>query len=79
MRPIIVRAAKRSSVPGQSAAPRPVRHVGADEAWRHGVHSDVALAQLEGKAPRENHDLGLRCRVECIARSAVPIAAIEAD
>ena len=25
-------------------------------------------AQLQGKAPRENHHLGLRCRVECIAR-----------
>jgi hypothetical protein len=25
------------------------------------------LAQLQGKAPRECHHLGLRCRVECIA------------
>jgi hypothetical protein len=55
--------------------PRPIRgaaaalrHVGADEAWRHGVHGDAVLAQFQGKAPRENDHLGLRCRVECIAR-----------
>src|SRR5712664_2661459 len=41
-----------------------LRQVGADEARRHGVHGDAVLAQLQGKAPRENHH---RCRVECIA------------
>ena len=40
----------RRSVPPWVA----LRHVGADEAWRHGVHGDAVLAQLQGKAPRWN-------------------------
>jgi ABC transporter substrate binding protein len=69
MRPIIARAAKACSVSGQSAAPRPRRVISVrTKPGCHGVHGDAVLAQLKGKAQRENYHLGFRCRVECIAR-----------
>src|SRR5438132_7734288 len=69
MRPIIAPRGKMllGPLPVRCATPTR-RQVGADEAWRHCVHGDVVLAQLHGKAPRQNHHLGLGCRVERIAR-----------
>jgi hypothetical protein len=70
MRPIIARAPRRSSVPCQSAAPRPpcVMSVRTKPGATAFTVMPCGPSSMAKKAPRQNHHLGLGCRVERIAR-----------
>ena len=52
--------------------PLAIKNLLVDQFVEAHAHGDAVLAQLQGKAPRENHHLGLRCRVECIAGQRGP-------